>query len=121
MEGHRRRHRTVGDVEAVLGSVRERKMEHGRVVLVLTYPGTGADGVDHGVGYSAWGIQWGCLAASWCVGESVGERREGEEDDSDEAQWCPGASRDVPVHALARLGVVTMSWPGRCLLLLDSK
>jgi hypothetical protein len=77
--------------------------------------------VDEDIGYSAWGIQWWCLVASWCVGESVGERREGGEDDSDEAQRCPGASRDVPVHALAHLGVVTMSWPGRFLLLLDSK
>jgi hypothetical protein len=34
-------------------------------------------------------------------------------------RWCPGASRDVPVHTLARLVVVTTSWPGLWLHLLD--
>jgi hypothetical protein len=45
--------------------------------------------------------------------------REGGEDDRDEARPCTSASKAMPVRALARLVVVTTSWPGLWLHLLD--
>jgi hypothetical protein len=74
--------------------------------------------VDEGDGDRARGRERSCLAASWCRGDATGERRGQTEDGGDGTRWCTGVSRDVPVHALARLGVVGTSCSGQCQALL---